>query len=41
MLHETRVSRAGLQEAEAGVALIGESHLPVDPLPRLEDGRDA
>jgi hypothetical protein len=41
MVHEVRVSWAGLEEAKAGVALIGERHLPVDPLPGFEDRGDA
>lgn len=41
MVHEVRVSRAGLQESEARFALISERDLPVDPLPRLEYRRDA
>ena len=41
MVHEVRVSWAGLEEAKAGFALVGERHLPVDPLPRFEDCGDA
>ena len=41
MLHEVRVSWAGLEEAKACFALVGERDLPVDPLPRFEDRGDA